>query len=163
MPQSLENWLSGIGRLRKVILSVTESKAECWKERSSVTLTRQSQLNSIKLLKMVFSLLLWWCPFKIQTEKRAGLQFTSTDYLSQILTPLRIRRTIPLRYSEQNWASAHSPYFTLFSIYVGGGKVQQKSFRAFLDCLYLLGWGGKISSCRTGPARPIISVNHSKY
>ncbi len=25
-------------------------------------------------------LLLWWCPFKIQKEKRAGLQFTSTDF-----------------------------------------------------------------------------------
>jgi hypothetical protein len=34
--------------------------------------------------------------FKIQKEKRAGLQFTSTDYLSLLLTPLRIRWTIPL-------------------------------------------------------------------
>ncbi len=42
-------------------------------------------------------LLLWWCPFKIQKEKRAGLQFTSTDYLRLLLTPLRIRWTIPLR------------------------------------------------------------------
>jgi hypothetical protein len=41
-------------------------------------------------------LLLWWCPYKIQKEKRAGLQFTSTDYLSLLLTPLRIHRTIPL-------------------------------------------------------------------
>ncbi len=44
-------------------------------------------------------LLLWWCPFKIQKEKRAGLQFTSPDYLSSLLTPLRIRWTIPLRQS----------------------------------------------------------------
>ncbi len=41
-------------------------------------------------------LLLWWCPFTIQKEKRAGLQFTSRDYLSLLLTPLRIRWTIPL-------------------------------------------------------------------
>ncbi len=48
-----------------------------------------------------FLLLLWWCPFKIQKEKRAGLQFTSTDYLALLLTPLRIRWTIPL--SELYW------------------------------------------------------------
>jgi hypothetical protein len=41
-------------------------------------------------------LLLLGCLFKIQKEKRAGLQFTSTDYLSFLLTPLRIRWTIPL-------------------------------------------------------------------
>ncbi len=27
-------------------------------------------------------LILWWCPFKIQKEKQAGLQFISTDYSS---------------------------------------------------------------------------------
>jgi hypothetical protein len=43
-------------------------------------------------------LLLLWCPFKIQKEKLAGLQFISTDYLSLVLTPLRIRWTIPLIY-----------------------------------------------------------------
>jgi hypothetical protein len=42
-------------------------------------------------------LLLWWCPFKIQKEKWPGLQFTKTDYLSVVLTPLRICWTIPLR------------------------------------------------------------------
>ncbi len=41
-------------------------------------------------------LLLWWCPFKIQKEKLPGLQFMTTDYLSLVLTPLRIRWTIPL-------------------------------------------------------------------
>ncbi len=40
--------------------------------------------------------LLWWCPFKIWKEKRAGLQFTSTDYLSIVLTPIIIRWTVPL-------------------------------------------------------------------
>jgi hypothetical protein len=39
---------------------------------------------------------LWWCPFKIKKEKLGGLQFFSTDYLSLVLTPLRIRWTIPL-------------------------------------------------------------------
>ncbi len=42
-------------------------------------------------------LLLWWCPFKIQKEKRAGLQFTSTYYLSLLLTPFRIRWAIPFK------------------------------------------------------------------
>jgi hypothetical protein len=42
-------------------------------------------------------LLFWWCPFKIQKEKWPGLQFMRTDYLSFVLTPLRIRWTIPLR------------------------------------------------------------------
>ncbi len=42
-------------------------------------------------------LLLWWCPFKIQKEKWAGLQFTSTDGMSLVSTPLRIRWTIPLK------------------------------------------------------------------
>jgi hypothetical protein len=41
-------------------------------------------------------LLLGWCPFKIRKEKLAGLHFTSTDYLSLVLTPPRIRWTIPL-------------------------------------------------------------------
>ncbi len=43
-----------------------------------------------------FMLLLWWCPFKIQKEKWASFQFTSTDYLSLVLIPLRIRWTITL-------------------------------------------------------------------
>ncbi len=41
-------------------------------------------------------LLLWWCPLKLKKEKRAGLQFTSTDYLSLVLTPLSSCLTIPL-------------------------------------------------------------------
>jgi hypothetical protein len=45
-------------------------------------------------------LLLRSCPFKIQKEKRAGLPFTSTDYLSLILISLRIRWTIPLSSRE---------------------------------------------------------------
>jgi hypothetical protein len=36
-------------------------------------------------------------PLKLKKEKLAGLQFTNTDYLSLLLTPLRIRWTIPLR------------------------------------------------------------------
>jgi hypothetical protein len=47
-----------------------------------------------------FMLLLWWYPFKIQKEKLAGLQFTSTDYLSLVWTPLRIRWTVPLTMSH---------------------------------------------------------------
>ncbi len=42
-------------------------------------------------------LLLRWCPFKMQKEKWPGLQFTRTDFLSLVLTPLRIRWTIPLK------------------------------------------------------------------
>jgi hypothetical protein len=41
-------------------------------------------------------------PFKIQKEKRAGLQFTSTDFLSLLLTPPRIRWTIPLKVYYHN-------------------------------------------------------------
>jgi hypothetical protein len=39
---------------------------------------------------------LLWCPLKIQKEKREGLQLTQTNYLSILLTPVRIRWTIPL-------------------------------------------------------------------
>ncbi len=39
-------------------------------------------------------LLLWWCLFKIQKEKRKGLQFTSPEYFSLLLTPLRIRKLV---------------------------------------------------------------------
>ncbi len=38
--------------------------------------------------------LLSCCPFKIQKVKRACLQFTRTDYLSKVLTPVRIRWTM---------------------------------------------------------------------
>jgi hypothetical protein len=41
-------------------------------------------------------LLLRQCPFKIQKVKRTGLQVTSSDYFSLILTPLRSHWTIPL-------------------------------------------------------------------
>jgi hypothetical protein len=47
----LENWLSGDDRLLKVYVCVTESIADCWKERSSITLSRQRQLISLKLWK----------------------------------------------------------------------------------------------------------------
>ncbi len=33
---------------------------------------------------------------KLKKKKRVGLQFTSTDYLNLVLTPLRIPWTIPL-------------------------------------------------------------------
>jgi hypothetical protein len=36
-------------------------------------------------------------PYKIQKEKRARLQFTSIDYFSLVLTPLKIRWTIFLK------------------------------------------------------------------
>jgi hypothetical protein len=61
-----------------------------------VTLIRQSHLTNCLTAENGFMLLLWWCPFKIQKEKWAGLQFTSTDFLSIVSTPLRIRWTIPL-------------------------------------------------------------------
>jgi hypothetical protein len=61
-----------------------------------VNLIRQSHLTNLKAAENGFMLLLWWCPFKIQKEKRAGLQFIRTDYLSLLLTPPRIRWTIPL-------------------------------------------------------------------
>ncbi len=45
--------------------------------------------------------LLWWFPFKIWKEKRADLQFTNTDYLIIVLTPVRIRWTIPLKTNDR--------------------------------------------------------------
>ncbi len=50
-----------------------------------VNLIRQSQLTDLKATENGFMLLLWWCSFQIQKEKPAGLQFTSTDYLSLFL------------------------------------------------------------------------------
>jgi hypothetical protein len=88
-----ENWLSGVGILRKVNASDTENIADCWKECCSIILTRQGLLNSPMLLKMVLCCPLWWCPFKLK-RKVGGLQFISTDYWSLALTPFRISWTI---------------------------------------------------------------------
>ncbi len=57
---------------------------------------------------------LWWCPFKIWKEKWAGLQFTSTDYLSIVLTPVRIRWTIPLSYGGKNKQCRGALFPTIF-------------------------------------------------
>jgi hypothetical protein len=54
-----------------------------------------------------FMLLLSWRPLKIQKEKLAGLQFTSTDYLSLVLGPLIIRWTISL---TTNFTENHHSY-----------------------------------------------------
>jgi hypothetical protein len=40
-------------------------------------------------------------PLKLKKKKQAGLQCTSMDYLSFVLTPLRIFWTIPL--SQNTW------------------------------------------------------------
>ncbi len=40
--------------------------------------------------------LLWWCSFKIWKRKRAGVQFISTNHLSLVSPPVRIRLTISL-------------------------------------------------------------------
>jgi hypothetical protein len=56
-------------------------------------------------------------PLKFK-RKRAGLQFTRTDYLSLLLTPLRIRWTIPLiplgysKYSRDSAARAATHAWT---------------------------------------------------
>ncbi len=39
---------------------------------------------NLKATENGFMLLLLWCLFKIQKEERAGLQFTSMDYLSLV-------------------------------------------------------------------------------
>ncbi len=91
----LENWLSGIDKLRKVNVSVTESIGDCWKERHSITVTRKKAILLIfKLLKIVLCSSCDGVPYKIQKEKWSGLQFTRTDYLSLVLTLLRLRWTI---------------------------------------------------------------------
>ncbi len=61
-----------------------------------VNLLDKAILQIFKLLKMVLCSSCDGVPFIIQKEKRAGLQFTSTDYMSLLLTHLRIRWTIPL-------------------------------------------------------------------
>jgi hypothetical protein len=63
------NWLSGIDRLRKVNVSVTERIADHWKLRRSVTLTRQSQLSSLKPLKMVLCCSCDGVPLKFKKKK----------------------------------------------------------------------------------------------
>jgi hypothetical protein len=51
-------------------------------------LIRQSHLTNLSAAENGLLLLLRWCSFNIQKEKRAGLQFTSTDYLSLLLALL---------------------------------------------------------------------------
>jgi hypothetical protein len=53
-------------------------------------------LQIFKPLKMVFCSSYDGVPLKFKKKKRAGLQSTSTDYLSLLLSPLRIRWTISL-------------------------------------------------------------------
>ncbi len=81
---------SGIDEIPVSHLTETEKSRK-------VNLIKQSHRKSLYAAENGFMLLLWWCPFKIQKEKRAGLQFTSTDYLRLLLTPLRIRWTLPLK------------------------------------------------------------------
>ncbi len=50
----------------------------------------------IRPLKRVLCSFCDGVPLKFEKEKRADLKFTSTDYLSLVLTPLRIRWTVPL-------------------------------------------------------------------
>jgi hypothetical protein len=83
-----------------------ESQCKCHRENSGplkiAPLCYFDQTKSIKFALAAengFILLLWWCPFRIKKEKLVGLQFTSTDYLSLVLNPLRIRWTVPLRSS----------------------------------------------------------------
>jgi hypothetical protein len=44
-----------------------------------VNLIGQNHIKNLLAPENGFLLLLGWCPFKIQKEKQAGLQFTSTD------------------------------------------------------------------------------------
>jgi hypothetical protein len=58
--------------------------------------TLSDKVNRFRLSRWNgFMLLLCWCTLKFKKEKRAGLQFTSMDYFSLILTLLGIRWTIP--------------------------------------------------------------------
>ncbi len=60
-------------------------------------------LQIFKPMKMVLCFSCDGVTFKIQNEKRAGLQFTSTDYLNLLLTTLRIRWTIPFSRRKRSW------------------------------------------------------------
>jgi hypothetical protein len=72
-----------VGRLRKV----RDSEADCWKGCHTVFLTRHSQLILLKPLKIVS------CS---SHEDVAALQFSSMFHRNLLLTPFRIRWTIPL-------------------------------------------------------------------
>ncbi len=78
-------------------------------------------------------LLLWCCPFKIQKDERAGLQFNSPDYLSLLLTPLRIRWTIPLN-----------------------------SGLEFFPCIYFLPSAGKITPAKWWKRLKILELEKEK-
>ncbi len=69
----LENWFFRVAKLRKVNVNDTESTVcivDCWKEHRSVTFTRQSQLISVKMLKMVSCSSLEGVPFKFIIYKK---------------------------------------------------------------------------------------------
>jgi hypothetical protein len=50
-------------------------------------------------------------PLKFEEKKQAGLQFTSTNYLSLVLTPLRICWTVPLSEEHENGDQAEARWF----------------------------------------------------
>jgi hypothetical protein len=71
---------------------IAESQCKCQREYAGLLkIASKRHFDQTKSIKFTyaaengFMLLLWWCPFKIQKEKWAGLQFNSTDYLSLVL------------------------------------------------------------------------------
>ncbi len=63
----------------------------------------KASLLIFKPLKMVLCSFCDDVPLKFKKEIWPGLQFTRTDYLSLVLTPLRIRWSIPLSAVETFW------------------------------------------------------------
>ncbi len=88
--------------------------------------------------------LLWWCPFQIWKEKWAGLQFTSTDYLSIVLTPVRIRWTIPLTswHDCWSWKESHQAL-----VAVSGWQPHQVEVKYSIKCSKLSYFGCSDYSC----------------
>jgi hypothetical protein len=81
---------SGIDEIAASHLTKTE---KCQK----VDLIRQSHLINLAVPEIGLCSYCDGVPLKF--KKKNGLQFTSTDYLSLLLTPLRIHWTIPLTVS----------------------------------------------------------------
>jgi hypothetical protein len=103
-------------------------------------------------------LFLWLFPFKIQKQKLAGLQFTSTDYLSLFLTPLRIRWTIPLRkeIGEYDDKKCFLNFHGLLRNYVHISTV------VWLSKYFFFWWGGSEEWDGTGFFQKLIKVEITK-
>ncbi len=106
-------------------------------------------------------LLLWWCPFKIQKEKQVGLQFTSTDYLSLLLTPLWIHWTIHLNGLVASYLSNNTSVIKIV-LYLFQVKYKPHStVRNYSAFIFMFLDRGKEERCRLQKMIPNIDPEKS--